>query len=111
MGDRVDINTFANSQLAIREYMHFKSGNEYTHKARVSVLSMGKTRYNDVLEVIPRIATNNSSIDIIGDEQFQQDYYSKYTNEYQIFTFINGILSIKGVDKQGNPIKIDITSV
>ena len=37
--------------------------------------------------------------------------YGKYTNEYQIFTFINGTLLIKGVDIWGNPIEIDITSV
>ena len=65
------------------------------HEARVLVSSMGKTRYNDILKVVPRIETNNSSIDIIGDTQFERDYYGKYTNEYQIFTFINGTLLIK----------------
>ena len=111
LGDRVDVSTFANSQCAIREYMHFKLENEYMHEARVLVSSMGKTRYNDILKVVPRIETNNSSIDIIGDTQFERDYYGKYTNEYQIFTFINGTLLIKGVDIWGNPIEIDITSV
>ena len=107
----VDVSTFANSQCAIREYMHFKLENEYMHEARVLVSSMGKTRYNDILKVVPRIETNNSSIDIIGDAQFELDYYGKYTNEYQIFTLINGTLLIKGVDRWGNPIEIDITSV
>ena len=50
-------------------------------------------------------------IDIIGDAQFELDYYGKYTNEYQIFTLINGTLLIKGVDRWENPIEIDITSV
>ena len=81
MGEGVDVNTFANSQCAIREYMHFKLENEYMHEARVLVSSMGKTRYNDILKVVPRIETNNSSIDIIGDAQFELDYYGKYTNE------------------------------
>lgn len=107
MGERVDVSTFANSQCAIREYMRFKLENEYMHEARVLVSSMGKTRYNNILKVIPRIETNNSSIDIIGDAQFERDYYGKY----QIFTFINGTLLIKGVDIWGNPIEIDITSV
>ena len=111
MGDRVDVSTFANSQCAIREYMHFKLENEYMHEARVLVSSMGKTRYNDILKVVPRIETNNSSIDIMGDAQFERDYYGKYTNEYQIFTFTNGTLLIKGVDQWENPIEIDITSV
>lgn len=84
---------------------------EYMHEARVLVSSMGKTRYNDILKVVPRIETNNSSIDIIGDTQFERDYYGKYTNEYQIFICIHGTLLIKGVDIWGNPIEIDITSV
>ena len=79
--------------------------------ARVLVTSMGETRYNDILKIVPRIETNNSSIDIIGDAQFERDYYEKYTNEYHVFTFINGTLLIKGVDRWGNPIEIDITSV
>lgn len=77
MGERVDVSTFANSQCAIREYMHFKLENEYMHEARVLVSSMGKTRYNDILKVVPRIETNNSSIDIIGDAQFELDYYGR----------------------------------
>lgn len=48
MGEGVDVSTFANSQCAIREYMHFKLENEYMHEARVLVSSMGKTRYNDI---------------------------------------------------------------
>ncbi len=61
--------------------------------------------------MVPRIETNNSFVNIIGDAQFDRDYYGKYTNEYQKFTFINGTLLIKGEDRWGNPIEIDITSV
>ena len=109
--DKVDVNAFSNSKCAIRDYMHFKLENEYMHEARVLVSSMGRTRYNGILQVLPRIEANNSAIDIIGDGQFERDYYSRYTNEYQVFTFINGTLLIKGVDIWGNPIEIDITSV
>ena len=59
MGEKVDDNAFANSQCAIREYIHFKLENEYMHEARVLVSSMGKPRYNDILKVVPRIETNN----------------------------------------------------
>lgn len=70
-----------------------------------------KTKYNSILKVVPSIETNNSFIDIIGDVKFDRDYYTKYTNEYQKFTFINGTLLIKGEDRWRNPIDIDITSV
>lgn len=110
MGKKVSFEEFADSQYAIRDYMHFKVGNKYMHEARVLVSSRGETKYNNILNVVPRIETNNSFIDIIGDEQFDRDYYSKYTNEYQKFAFIDGILLIKGEDRLGNPIEIDITS-
>ncbi|MGV8979912.1 hypothetical protein [Clostridium sp.] len=105
MGKRVD------SQFAIRDYMHFKDENEYMHEARVLVSSRGKTKYNSILKVVPSIDTNDSFIAIIGDMQFDRDYYNKYTNKYQKFDFINGTLLIKGEDKFGNPIEIDITNL
>lgn len=111
MGKRIEFEEFADSQYAIRDYMHSKDGNDYMHEARVLVSSRGKTTYNSILKVVPSIETNNSFIDIIGDDQFDRDYYNKYTNEYQKFKFIHGALLIKGVDRWGNPIEIDITNV
>lgn len=111
MGNRVDFDVFADSQYAIRDYMHFKDGNENMHEARVLVSSSGETKYNNILKVVPRIETNNSYIDIISDAPFERDYYSKYTNEYQTFSFINGTLLIRGEDRWGNPIQINISSI
>ena len=111
MGKRVDFEVFAVSQYAIRDYMHSKAGNDYMHEARVLVSSRGETKYNSILKVVPRIETNKSFVDIIGDAQFERDYYVEYTNKYQKFIFINGTLLIKGEDRWGNPIEIDITSV
>lgn len=81
------------------------------HEARVLISSRGKMLYNNILKVFPRIETNNSSIDIFGDVQFERDFYGKYTNEYQIFTLVGKTLLIKGKDRWGNPIEIDVTSV
>ena len=111
MGKRIGFEEFVDSQYAIRDYMNFKDGNDYMHEARVLVSSKGKTKYSNILKVVARIETNNSFIDIIGDAQFDRDYYTKYTNDYQKFTFINGTLLIKGEDRWGNPIEIDITNV
>ena len=111
MRKMIESEEVADSQYAIRDYMHFKAGNDYLHEARVLVSSRGKTKYNSILKVIPGIETNNLFIYIIGDEQFDRDYYTKYTNGYQKFTFINGTLLIKGEDRREKPIEIDITSV
>lgn len=101
---------FANSQYAIKDHMHFKDGNDYIHEARVLVSSRGKIN-KSILTVISRIKTNNSIVDIIGNTQFEPDYYGKHTNEYKMFTFINGTLLVKGEDRWGNRVEIDITSV
>lgn len=111
MENRVDFKEFGNSQFAIRDYMHSKAGNDYMHEARILISSRGETKYNSILEVVPRIETNNSFIDIIGDAKFERDYYARYTNEYQKFAFINGTLLIRGEDKWKNPIEINITSI
>lgn len=111
MGRKVEFDVFANSQYAIRDYMHFKDGNDYIHDAKVIVSSQGKSKYNNILQVIPRIETNNSFVDIVSDTQFERDYYGKYTNEYQQFTFCNGTLLINGEDRWGNPIEINISRV
>lgn len=111
MRKQVDFEIFAESQQAINNYMNFKTDNCFMHKARVLVSSRGKIEYNEILKIIPNIETNISSVEIVGDAQFDQDYYGRYTNEYQKFVFINDTLLIKGEDKWGNPIEIDITSV
>ena len=103
--------TFVASQKAIRSYMNYRDKNEHMHKARILISSRGETKYTGILNVFPKIETNNSFIEIIGDEQFDRDYYTKYTNQYQRFSFINGTLLIKGEDRWGNPIEIDITNV
>lgn len=108
---RVSFEMFAQSQYAIREYIDNKGGNEYMHEARVLISSKGETKYNRILEVVSKIETNDSFVNIIGDNQFVQDYYETYTNAYQSFSFINNTLLIKGEDRSGNPIEINITNV
>lgn len=34
MGKRINFEEFVDSQYAIRDYMHFKAGNDYMHEAR-----------------------------------------------------------------------------
>ena len=111
MNDKFDFEASADSQYAIIDYMNSTDGNAYMHKARVVVSSRGETQYNRILNVIPGIETNYSFVEIIGDTQFERDYYSKYTNRHQKFSFINDALLIKGDDRMKNSIEIAITRV
>ena len=111
MGEEIDDQVFDSSQYAIRDYMNCKKGNNNMHKARVLVSLSGENVYNNILKVVPVIDTNYSSVDIIGDTQFERNYYTGYNNKYQKFTFINGALLITGKDRFGNSIEIDISSV
>ena len=111
MSKKVDYNKSSDSQHAIRDYIQYKTGHDDMHKARVLISSKGRAMYNGILDIIPSIETNSSFVRIIGDAQFESDYYEKYTNEYQLFTFIQGTLLIKCEDRWGNPIEIDITGI
>ena len=108
----VDFDTFEKSQRALKDYMHYKAGNGWMHEARVLISSGGQLKYSDEMTVIPRIETNKSTVTItttgIG---FDGDYYSEYSNEYQEFAFVNGTLRIKGKDRWGNPIELNITAL
>lgn len=50
------------------------------------------------------IDTNYSYANLVGDEQFDRDFYFKSTNEYQKFKFIRGTLLIQAEDRWGNAI-------
>ncbi|MBR1986629.1 MAG: hypothetical protein IKA24_07105 [Mogibacterium sp.] len=109
----IDIDEFAKSQCALRDYMHYKPGNECIHKARVLVSSKGDLKFSAEMVAFPRIETNYSTISITQDANnvFERDYYSQYSNEYQEFSFVNGTLRIKGDDRWGNPVEINITAI
>ena len=111
MKKKLGIDDFSSSQYAIKDYIDFRKENNFPHEARVIVSSKGKTLFNSILRVNISIETNYSYADLVGNEQFDRDFYSKYTNEYQTFKIIRGTLLIQAEDRWGNAIEIDITGV
>lgn len=111
MSPKLQFNYFADSQYAIKEYIDYRKENYYLHEARVIVSSDGKTIFNDVIRVAASIETNYSFVELIGNAQFERDFYPRYTNKYQKFKFICGTLVIQAEDKCGNDIEIDITGI
>lgn len=108
----VDIDTFAKSQQALREYMYYKSGSASIHRARVLVSSNGELKFSAEMSILPRIGTNETAVSIIAaSNEFERDYYLKYSNKYQAFSFVSGTLRIKGTDIWGNSIEINITAI
>lgn len=108
---KIEFDNFVSSQSAIKKYMRFKDINGYVHQARVLISCKGKTIYNGLATVVPSIQTNHSFIDIMGDVEFERDFYAKYTNEYQKFECINRTLFIKAKDRWGNNIEINISAI
>ena len=101
---------FSDSQFALRAYMDFKDSNAYMHEARVLFPVNGKS-VSGIFKVYPKIDTNISFIEIIGNNQFSRDLKPRYTNKDSIFRFINGALIISSKDIWGNPIEIDISAI
>ena len=105
MGKKVSFDAFCDSHEAIRKYRESKGSDG---KAKVIISSNGQVKFNDNLDIHIRTETNYSFIDINGDDKFNEEYYIRYNNEYQIFSYSNGILTIEGEDKAGDSIKIEI---
>jgi len=66
---------------------------------------------NRIFKIYPKIDTNISFVEIIGNDQFSRDLKSRYTNKDSIFRFINGALIISSKDIWGNPIEIDVSAI
>mgnify|MGYP001092359964 CR=1 FL=1 len=58
-----------------------------------------------------RIETNESIIDICGDDEFCRDYHSRYTNTFQVFkSYAIGSIIIQETDDNfGNPVQIELS--
>lgn len=111
MDRHLEFNQITASNNALKQYMRIKRGNEKEHKATVIISSHGKMVYHGILPVFPVIATNTSFVEILGDDSFTRDFYSRYSTDYHVFNYINGTLLIKGKDIWSNPVEIDITSI
>ena len=110
MSKRLAFDDFADSQDAIREYIEDKEEDSCLHEARVIILTNGKIRFNDVIRVVASIETNYSFVELYGNEKFDKEFYSRYTNDYQKFSYSGGTLLIQAKDRCGNTIKINITA-
>lgn len=64
-----------------------------------------------MLEIGTRIETNESIIDICGDDEFCRDYHSRYTNTFQVFkSYAIGSIIIQETDDNfGNPVQIELS--
>jgi hypothetical protein len=111
MNKELGIDDFTYSQRAVKNYIDFRNENSFQHKAIVIISSKGKTLFNNIILVNISIDTNYSYACLVGNEQFDRDFYSKYINKYQKFKFINGTLLIQAEDRWGKAIEIDITGV
>ena len=84
---------FSNSQFALKAYMDFKDSNAYMHEAMVLFSVNGKST-NGIFKIYPKIDTNISFIEIIGNDPFSRDLKSRYTNKE---FFMNSFLLVWGI--------------
>ena len=111
MGKQLNIMTFSNSLSAIRKFLSLNGDcGKGDYNAKVLVSSNGKIQFSDTLRVIISIDHNDAHVYIIGNTQFERDYYSDYSALYQVFDQVGYTLLIKGVDRFNRSIEIDITT-
>ena len=113
MRKKQEIEQFCASQEVIRNYIDYvklQGGNPAHHQARVLVNKCGKDICK-LLEIGTRIETNESIIDLCGDDEFCRDYHSRYTNTFQVFkSYAIGSIIIQETDDNfGNPVQIELS--
>lgn len=107
----MDMDMFANSQMAIRDYLDKDGNNEFPHKTMVTVKQNSEVVHHGIESVMARIETNYSFVDIIwkkDDRNLGEKYYQGYTNEYKVMKYDGNFLIIFAEDKKGNKIEISI---
>ena len=103
------ISQYAESQDAIREYIHSGSTRDENwggHIDSVTVIKDGETIFRDKLTVVSVIETNESFVEIIWPQKYEERFWIKYSNRYQWFRFEKGTLSIDCIEKDGEKIMI-----
>ena len=108
---KLSFEEYADSQNAIREYIHSGAGHWGTHNAEVTVLRDGKTVFKNTVSVVSLIETNESFVEIVWPEKEEKEYYAKYSNNYQNFKYDDRVLEIRCQDREGNNITIQIESL
>lgn len=103
----MNMEEFAESQYAIRGYLHQDNRNEFPHPARVIVRRNLTVEFDEGVSAWARIETNYSQVDINWENEYLENkYYSTYRNDYQKIRFDGTFLTIYAKDKQGNDIEI-----
>lgn len=106
---QVSIDQFTESQEAIMEYISYHNCNHEMREARVVIKNQKEKIYDINVSVYASIENNYSFVDISWDDEMQNKYYIRSKNDYQIFEWFNGTLSITTNDKEGNDITIYVS--
>ena len=105
----MDMDKFANSQYAIRDYLHADSNNEFPHDTEVVVKQNSNIDFEGRVSAWARIETNYSHVDINwGKDYLDKKYYPQYRNDYQEFKYNGEFLIVFAKDRAGNNIEITI---
>lgn len=105
---QVSIDQFSESQKAIMEYISYHNCKHEMRVARVIITNQKEKIYETNVSVYASIENNYSIVEISWNDEMQMEYYFRSRNDYQIFNWFNGTLSIDTEDRKGNDITIYI---
>ncbi|EWM54197.1 hypothetical protein [Ruminococcus flavefaciens] len=96
----------------LKQYSSYGHNSGERYQAHVLGTTCDKNNYNAILFVCLQIDVNRNYAEIIieGDAQyFNYSFKSSYSTDNSAFKLINRTLIIKGTDKFGNNITLEIT--
>ncbi|QYA46058.1 hypothetical protein KYI13_12790 (plasmid) [Macrococcoides bohemicum] len=94
------------SQNAIKEFIEYHGNHS---KCTVLILENNKTVFKDVMDIFARVETNYTYVEINFNDPEDKEFYSKYQNNYQVFSYSKNTLHIEAENKNKNNISIYIS--
>lgn len=103
-----DMNDFWESERNLREFID-RTRNS-SGLSLVIVRQSGSIVHKEKCQTYERIETNESKVDVVWKEadEINFPYYTTYSNKYQSFSSQGELLFIRGVNKSGERIEIEI---
>ncbi len=95
---------------AVKEYYELDPRNKNSHFSKVVVKRNGGVVYNNNLEVRVSIQTNDVTVTVYGDQEYDNEFHPTFSNQYQFYSMQGTSLVIKTEDYQKREVDVIISS-
>lgn len=107
LDEKLPLIRVAASQDAIAEYKDYAPED----MAKILIICSKGGLFSGIIRLNIVLTMDESYVELIGDIDFEKDFYTRYSIEYQKFIFTHGILIIIAETRRETPIRIFISRI